>query len=33
MSCPEPRYIGESGLVNARLRPSGHDPELRWVAR
>lgn len=30
MSYPEPRYLGESGLVNASLRRSGHDPELRY---
>ena len=30
MSYPEPRYLGEPGLVNARLRPAGHEPEVRY---
>jgi quercetin dioxygenase-like cupin family protein len=30
MSYPEPRYLGEPGLVNARLRPEGHEPEVRY---
>jgi quercetin dioxygenase-like cupin family protein len=29
---PEPRYTGEGGLVNARLRASDHQPELRYPA-
>ena len=28
MSYPEARYDGEPGLVNARLRPADHPPEL-----
>ena len=28
MSYPEARYDGELGLVNARLRPADHPPEL-----
>ena len=28
MSYPEPRYDGEPGLANARLRPADHPPEL-----
>jgi mannose-6-phosphate isomerase-like protein (cupin superfamily) len=27
---PEPRYIGEPGLVNARLRPADREPELKY---
>ena len=30
MSYPEPRYDGEPGLVNARLRPADHPPELTY---
>ncbi len=30
MSYPEPRYDGEPGLINATMRPAGHDPELRY---
>jgi mannose-6-phosphate isomerase-like protein (cupin superfamily) len=30
MSYPEPRYLGEPGLVNARLRPAGHEAEIRY---
>ena len=30
MSYPEPRYHGESGLVNAWLRPADHEPEIRY---
>jgi mannose-6-phosphate isomerase-like protein (cupin superfamily) len=30
MSYPEPRYLGEPGLVNAKLRPAGHEPELTY---
>jgi quercetin dioxygenase-like cupin family protein len=30
MSYPEPRYHGDSGLITATLRPSGHDPEIRY---
>jgi mannose-6-phosphate isomerase-like protein (cupin superfamily) len=30
VSYPEPRYLGESGLVNASLRPGAHDPELTY---
>ena len=30
MSYPEPRYQGETGLVNATLRPADHEPELRY---
>jgi quercetin dioxygenase-like cupin family protein len=30
MSYPEPRYHGDSGLTNATLRRSGHDPELTY---
>jgi hypothetical protein len=29
MSCPEPRYLGASGLVNASFRPGAHDTS--WV--
>jgi mannose-6-phosphate isomerase-like protein (cupin superfamily) len=27
---PAPRYDGETGLVNARLRPAGTEPEVRY---
>jgi quercetin dioxygenase-like cupin family protein len=30
MSYPEPRYLGEPGLVNARLRPADHEPEVKY---
>jgi mannose-6-phosphate isomerase-like protein (cupin superfamily) len=30
MSYPEPRYLGEPGLVNARLRPADHEPEVTY---
>jgi mannose-6-phosphate isomerase-like protein (cupin superfamily) len=30
VSYPEPMYLGEPGLVNARLRPAGHEPEIRY---
>jgi uncharacterized RmlC-like cupin family protein len=30
MSYPEPRYVGERGLVNARLRPAGDEPEITY---
>ena len=30
MSYPEPRYLGEPGLVSARLRPAGHEPEVKY---
>jgi quercetin dioxygenase-like cupin family protein len=30
VSYPEPRYDGDDGLTNARFRPSGHEPELRY---
>ena len=30
MSYPDPVYLGEPGLVNARYRPSDHEPELRY---
>jgi quercetin dioxygenase-like cupin family protein len=30
MSYPEPRYLGESGLTNARLRAADHEPELTY---
>jgi mannose-6-phosphate isomerase-like protein (cupin superfamily) len=29
MSYPEPRYLGEPGLVNATLRRADHDPDVR----
>ena len=30
MSYPEPRYLGETGLANAILRPAGHAPEVTY---
>jgi quercetin dioxygenase-like cupin family protein len=30
MSYPEPHYLGESGLANARLRGADHEPEVRY---
>ncbi len=30
MSYPEPRHLGESGLVNATLRPADHEPKLTY---
>ena len=30
MSYPEPRYLGEPGLVNASLRPADHEPEVKY---
>lgn len=30
MSYPEPRYTGDSGLVNATLRPADHEPDVRY---
>jgi mannose-6-phosphate isomerase-like protein (cupin superfamily) len=30
VSYPEPRYLGEAGLVNARLRPADHEAELSY---
>jgi quercetin dioxygenase-like cupin family protein len=30
MSYPEPRYLGEPGLANARLRAADHEPELTY---
>jgi quercetin dioxygenase-like cupin family protein len=30
MSYPDPVYLGEPGLVNARYRPSDDEPELRY---
>jgi quercetin dioxygenase-like cupin family protein len=30
MSYPEPRYLGDAGLINATFRPAGHDPEIRY---
>jgi mannose-6-phosphate isomerase-like protein (cupin superfamily) len=30
MSYPEPRYDGEPGLVNARLRPAGQAPDVTY---
>jgi mannose-6-phosphate isomerase-like protein (cupin superfamily) len=29
---PESRYAGEPGLVNARLRRSDHEPDLRYAS-
>jgi mannose-6-phosphate isomerase-like protein (cupin superfamily) len=30
VSYPEPRYLGEPGLVNATLRRADHDPDVRY---
>ena len=30
MSYPAPRYHGEAGLLNARFRPAGAEPELTY---
>jgi quercetin dioxygenase-like cupin family protein len=30
VSYPEPRYLGEPGLVNATLRAADHEPELSY---
>jgi mannose-6-phosphate isomerase-like protein (cupin superfamily) len=30
VSYPTPKYDGEPGLVNARLRPAGTEPEVRY---
>lgn len=30
MSYPDPRYLGDTGLVNATFRPSHQDPELTY---
>jgi len=30
VSYPEPRYKGDSGLTNARLRSADHEPEIRY---
>jgi mannose-6-phosphate isomerase-like protein (cupin superfamily) len=30
VSYPEPRYLGEPGLVNARLRPAAQEPEVKY---
>lgn len=30
MSYPPARYDGDTGLINATLRPAGHDPEVRY---
>jgi quercetin dioxygenase-like cupin family protein len=30
VSYPEPKYVGEPGLVNATLRPAGHQPEISY---
>jgi quercetin dioxygenase-like cupin family protein len=30
LSYPEPRYQGDSGLVNATLLPAAHEPEIRY---
>ena len=30
MSYPSPKYDGDAGLVNARLRPAGTAPEVRY---
>jgi len=32
MSYPPPRYDGDSGLINATLRPAGADPEVRYAS-
>lgn len=32
LSYPEPRYMGEPGLVNARLRRAEHEPEVRYAS-
>jgi mannose-6-phosphate isomerase-like protein (cupin superfamily) len=32
MSYPEPRYVGDTGEVSARLRRDGHEPELSSAA-
>ena len=32
MSYPEPVYDGDTGLVNAALRPAAQEPELRYVS-
>ena len=31
MSYPPPRYDGQTGLVNARLRPASTEPEVRYA--
>ena len=30
MSYPEPRYLGTSGLANARFRPADHEPDVTY---
>jgi quercetin dioxygenase-like cupin family protein len=30
MSYPEPRYAGESGLINVTFRPADHEPDVRY---
>jgi mannose-6-phosphate isomerase-like protein (cupin superfamily) len=32
MSYPEPRYLGDPGLVNATFRPATYDPDVRYRA-
>ena len=32
MSYPEPRYLGDGGLVNATYRPAGAEPDLRYAS-
>ncbi|MBA3234837.1 MAG: cupin domain-containing protein [Chloroflexi bacterium] len=32
MSYPEPRYDGQTGLVNATLRPADRDPDLTFTS-
>lgn len=30
MSYPDPVYLGDPGLTNARFRPADHEPEVRY---
>jgi len=32
LSYPEPRYMGEPGLANSRLRRAEHEPEVRYAS-
>jgi quercetin dioxygenase-like cupin family protein len=32
LTYPPPRYLGEPGLANARLRPTDQEPEIRYAS-
>src|SRR5215212_3631247 len=32
LAYPPPRYLGEPGLTNARLRPTDQEPEIRYAS-